>query len=137
MFKRIIFVLFILWLSECSTSHSSDIYVQLQKKLYEVPVSEGELFLVLFVSEEMCSECISKKFININQLNFSKPIVIVGVFDKKRYFQSCINIISKKCILLYISKKEYSSHNLPTQPFYCVFDRQSQSIIKNILATSL
>jgi hypothetical protein len=126
---RKIYIILLIILCGCNTSSdSTDRYIWLQKKLHRADISTKRYSLILFVSEKMCSECINKEYININQSIFSKPIIIVGVFEKKRYFQSCVNVISKKYDILYINNQEYRLRKLPEQPFYCIFDNQTQTV---------
>jgi hypothetical protein len=132
MFKNIfICLLFVAFLFGCRTSELPDVYVWLQNELSGNHVSSTEKnFLVLFVSEGMCSDCINKEIININQSNFSKPILIVGVFERNRYFQSIINVISDECISLFINTEKYIPKRLPLQPFYSVFDYQTKTVTR-------
>lgn len=129
-YKKIFFGLLFLLLLGCQAARPPDVYTWLQSKLNENFASAEENFIVLFISERMCAACISKEIININQSNLSKPILIVGVFGRNRYFQSTISVISEdKFTALFINTREYLPEHLPLQPFYGVFDYQTQTII--------
>jgi hypothetical protein len=129
MCKKIFIGLLYSLLLGCKTAPPPGIYTWLQSKLSENHVPVEKSFLVLFISERMCVACISQEIININQSNVSKPILIVGVFERNRYFQSAVNAISEdKFTALFINTKEYLPERLPLQPFYGVFDYQTQTI---------
>ena len=128
--KKTVVSLLVLLLVSCQAVSPPHIYTWLQKRLSESCVSTKGNFLVLFISERMCAACISQEIININQSNLSKPILVVGVFERNRYFQSVIgSILEDKFVPLFINVKEYTPERLPLQPFYSVFDYQTQTII--------
>lgn len=86
--------------------------------------------LVLFICQDMCTECVKQELINMNELHV-ESLIVVGVFEKKRYMMSTLNNITKDIPFLYICSDSCKDVRFPQGPVYFVFDKR-QKIINDI-----
>jgi hypothetical protein len=123
--KKILFIFFIAIFSGCNdTVKKGDINETINKLMME---NNYQSSLILFVSEKMCSECINKELINIqNNREIIENLVIIGVFPHERYFYSFVNRL-KPVNTLYIKSSEINISTV-NNVFYCVYDSKTKSI---------
>jgi hypothetical protein len=80
--------------------------------------------LCIFVSDNMCSACIEKEFINIK--SDSIPVTMIGIFGNKRNFISSTNQISWEN-LIFIERKEQHKGIIISKPFYFIFNSEDKT----------
>ncbi len=87
---------------------------------------EEKKYLVLFISEGMCSECINREFMNIKQNEwFGQHLIVFGIFSNERYFKSMVNPINTY-MNLYVSEDHITDEiNRENGPFYVIYDTES------------
>ncbi|WP_313381509.1 hypothetical protein [Proteiniphilum saccharofermentans] len=84
---------------------------------------------ILFIAEGMCSDCITKEFINLkNDSILLNSIIVVGLFSKQRYFTSSIgNLMNVRNIYInsnYVDSKDKKNDYL----FYSIYDEKSSKL---------
>jgi hypothetical protein len=130
--KHLLLILFGLFIFGCNTKSDVPIGNIICKNLQK---QNTYISLSLFISEEMCSDCINTEFKNIKEYGeLINSLVIVGSFSNKRHFESCVNsIIFDKPIQKVLIKSEVGSR---FKPFYFIYHSDSNSISDIFYPTS-
>jgi hypothetical protein len=117
------FVILIALLYSCAgeKQHDFDLISLITQTLSEkIKIKESDKnLLCIFVSDNMCSACIEKEFINIK--SDSIPVTIIGIFGNKRNFISSTNQISWENSI-FIERKEQHKGIIISKPFYFIFN---------------
>jgi len=125
---KILCILFIIIVCSCDNNRiaDKDNWGILIKEYIDVADGNEGDQLYLYISDNMCSECIVKELINIKSNEIK--INIIGVFNEKRNFLSAVNYpyIKEK---IYINKKDIKQkEKLPIRPIYFIYNSVSKSI---------
>lgn len=85
--------------------------------------------LILYISQGMCSECINKELINLNENNdIAENTVIVGSFPNKRHFLASVSsVMVKRKIFIPEDKMPEVSFAAERQPHYLLYVASAHS----------
>ena len=131
MSKYIYFLVLITFIGSCKNSNEKktiNVESIITDELQKINLEEDK-YLILFISEGMCPECINKEFINIKQSAWiSNYLIVCGMFSNKRYFYSSINSINVKHAA-YINEDIIVEHiEQNNMPFYSIYDTKSHHL---------
>jgi hypothetical protein len=90
-------------------------------------ISDDEDQLYLFIADNMCSECITKEYMNIK--SDSIGISIIGVFNDKRNFIASTNIAFMRN-RIFIDRTPQHSNIIPNQPIYFIYNKTTEAILE-------
>ncbi|NDV46527.1 hypothetical protein D0T49_05655 [Paludibacter sp. 221] len=125
-------ILFLIYCRNTKSNEYSKFHQKLLSILVEVPEQEKN-HLVLYLSEGMCADCISKELQNIQEhTEATKNLIIIGAFQNQRHFLSTINIIKSDFTKIHIlidktNKSDAIYENQELQ--YLIYDSKNKKII--------
>lgn len=129
-FKASIVLLFIMIVeSSCCVKQKED---SIEKYILEILSNrkiENEENLVLYISENMCSECINKELVNISEDSLIlSNLIIIGAFTNKRLFMANVSTI-KSVNKIHILLTEDNMKILNNSPvMYCMYRMNEESL---------
>ncbi len=92
---------------------------------------DNQKYPIWFISEGMCSECITKELINIKENEWvNKQLIVLGIFSNKRHFHSIINSIHVYKTIYIDTETSKELINQRSSPFYAIYDAE-KSILLN------
>lgn len=118
--KRFFYFIAVCVLFSCSTKKTEqkvDLIQLLNQTLDESIKKEEKNLLCMFISDNMCSSCVEKEFLNIKSAN--NKITLIGIFENKRNYVSSINSLSWENEIFIIRREEHS-HIIP-RIFYFIY----------------
>jgi len=116
-----IFIIIILLFPCCKNKKTTEIEIDdlIKKELNSSNLPAGK-YIVMFITEQGCSDCITKEFININQHEkLYDNLIILGAFSNKRHFYSSISTISFYRAFL-LNLEIIQNNNIQNNIFYAV-----------------
>lgn len=128
--KIFLVIIFIFTFIGCKNAEKSTSF-DVKKFVSEFLKSDSipkEKFLVLLISEGMCSECINKEFINLKEhRKVLDNIIVVGIFTNKRYFLSSVNALKPK-MKIFCDFQKVNQKVVIQNPLYFVYDKQKEQV---------
>ncbi|NLE04623.1 MAG: hypothetical protein GX638_07465 [Crenarchaeota archaeon] len=119
-------------ISACSNNYKDTVDVDWHILMKETLVGQyggDDNQLFLFISDNMCSECIIQEYLNINKCGMS--INIIGYFNYKRNFVSSVNktFIDKSIFIdRFKFEKKCIPNEFPIQPVYFIYDKKKMNM---------
>ena len=124
--KRLLIILAVCLLYSCSIKRQEqkvDLVPLLTQTLDDSLKEKGENLLCMFISDDMCSACVEKEFINIKTADI--PVTLVGLYNDKRVFASSTSQLSWGNVI-FIKREEKHSKIIP-QVIYFIYNPKEKT----------